>query len=171
MNIDFTLAPWGMAAAAFMFVIGNGVWMNHLVRKNAWMGWLLWTLSAIFILVIGAVIEQRLGNSAGIWTILSSVNVENHWIIVTLYALLSIPGAASVLFRQSASWTQLGVLGTGLIVFIPMGSQLQDANDDRMMLSMGITLAAGGLIWLWSTLLDCDPEHKRKTVPLEEMSQ
>jgi len=24
MNIDFSLAPWGMAFAAFMFLLGNG---------------------------------------------------------------------------------------------------------------------------------------------------
>jgi len=171
MNIDYTLAPWGMAAAGFMYVIGNGVWMNHLARKNAWMGWLLWSLSAVAILLLGALIEQKLGNSKGIWEIISSVNVENHWIIVTLYALISIPGAASALFRLSVSWTQLAVLGTGLIVFIPMGAQLQDPNDDHMMLSLGVALAVGGLMWLWSALLDCEPEHKRKTVPLEEMSQ
>jgi len=171
MNIDFTLAPWGMATAAFMFVVGNGVWMNHLARRNAWIGWLLWSLSAVAILVLGAVIELRLGSNSDIWTLLTTVNMENHWIIVTLYALISIPAAASVLFRQQASWTQLAVLATGLIIFIPLGSQIQDPENDRLMLSLGITLATGGLVWLWSTLLDCDPEHKRKTVPLEEMSQ
>ncbi|OIO75027.1 MAG: hypothetical protein AUJ57_01030 [Zetaproteobacteria bacterium CG1_02_53_45] len=172
MNIDFTLAPWGMAFAGFMYVIGNGAWMNHLARKNAWMGWLFWTTSAVTVLILGAAIEQSLsGESSGIWTALSSVNKENHWIVVTLFALMSIPGAASVLFRQPASWTQLAVVGTSLIVFIPLGMQLHDPDNDHLLLSLGITLAVGGLMWLWSVLLDCDPNHQRKTVPVEEMSQ
>jgi len=171
MNIDFALAPWGMAFAGFMYITGNGAWMNHLARKNAWMGWLFWSLSAVIVLILGAAIEQHLAGKSDIWTILSSVNVENHWIIVTLYALISIPGAASVLFGQPASWTQLAVIATSLIVFIPLGMQLHDPNDDRLMLSLGITLAVGGLMWLWSVMLDCDPEYKRKTVPVEEMDQ
>ncbi|GAV20941.1 hypothetical protein MMIC_P1919 [Mariprofundus micogutta] len=171
MNIDFALAPWGMAFAGFMYIMGNGAWMNHLARKNAWMGWLLWIISAAVVLVLGAAVEQNLAGKSDIWTILSGVSMENHWIIITLYALISIPGAASVLFGQAASWTQLAVLATTLIIFIPLGSQLQDPNDSRLMLSLGITLAVGGLMWLWSVMLDCDPEHKRKTVPVEEMDQ
>lgn len=171
MNIDFTFAPWGMAFAALMLVIGNGAWMNHLARNRAWMGWLLWSSSATLILIIGAAIEQKLGNGAGIWAGLTSVNKENHWIVITLYALISIPGAASVLFRQPVIWTRMAVLTTAVIVLIPLGRQLQDHNDSRLLLSLGITATAVALIWLWSKLLDCEPEHARKTVPLEEMSQ
>ena len=171
MNIDFTFAPWGMAFAALMLVVGNGVWMNHLARKNAWLGWLLWGISAAVILVAGAAIEQKLGDGAGIWAALSKVNIENHWIVVTLYALISIPGAASVLFRQPVVWTRMAALATAIIVLIPLGRQLQDPSDSRLMLSLGITAAACALIWLWSKLLDCEPEYARKTVPIEEMSQ
>lgn len=171
MNIDFTLAPWGMAFGAFMYVIGNGVWTNHLARNKAWMGWLLWSLSAIVVILLGAIIEQKLGSNESIGNILTTVNVENHWIVVTLYALLSIPGAAALLFRQSVSWTRLGVLATALIVFIPLGTQLHDPNDPRLLLSIGITAATCGLVWLWSIMLDCEPAHQRKTVPVEEMDQ
>ncbi|ATX81881.1 hypothetical protein Ga0123462_1012 [Mariprofundus ferrinatatus] len=171
MNIDFSLAPWGMTFAAAMFVIGNGVWMNRLARNSAWMGWIMWTLSAIVVLVAAAAIEQQLGNGEGIWASLTSVNAENHWIVVTLYALISIPGAASILFRQPVGWTRLAALATVIIVLIPLGSQLQDPNDPRLALSLGITSAACALIWLWSKLLDCEPEHVRKTVPVEEMDQ
>ena len=171
MNIDFTFAPWGMAFAALMLLIGNGVWMNHLARNRAWMGWLLWSTSATMILIIGAAIEQQLGSGTGVWAALSNVNIENHWIVVTLYALISIPGAASVLFRQPVIWTRLAVLTTAIIVLIPLGRQLQDPNDSRLLLSLGITATTCALIWLWSKLLDREPEHVRKTVPLEEMSQ
>ncbi|MFQ5519341.1 MAG: hypothetical protein ACE5E3_04985, partial [Mariprofundus sp.] len=121
---------------------------------------------------VGAVIEQRLGGSeAEIWTLLTSVNIENHWIVATLYALLSIPGAAAVLFRQSVGWTRLGVLTIAVIVFIPLGQQLHDPNDSHLFLSIGITAAVCGLMWLWSMMLDAEPAHQRKTVPVEEMSQ
>jgi len=171
MHIEFAFAPWGMAYAALMYVVGNGVWTNHAVRNKPWLGWLVWWVSALLIIVIGAILELRLSGNEGVWSLLTSVNFENHWIVVTLYALISVPGAASVLFRQSVGWTRLSVIAIGLIVLIPLGMQLHDPNDPRLFLSMGITLAACGLIWLWSVLLDCEPGHQRKTVPLAEMDE
>ncbi len=172
MHIEFTNAPWGMAFAALMYLIGNGIWINHLVRHKLWIGWAIWAISAVLIIVIGAVIEQRLaGSTEGIWTMLTSVNKENHWIVVTLYALLSVPGAAAVLFRQSLGWTRLGVIAIALIVFIPLGSQLHDPSDSRLFLSLGITLSICGVLWLWSVLLDCEPVHQRKTVPVGEADE
>jgi len=171
MHTDFTFAPWGMVFAALMYVIGNGVWTNHLARQKLWLGWLMWATTAVLIIFVGAIIELRLSGGSGVWAKLTSVNIENHWIVATLYALLSIPGAASVLFRQSLDWTRIGVSVTALIVFIPLGAQLHDPETGRLLLSLGITLAICGLLWVWSILLDCEPEHMRKTVPLEEMSQ
>jgi len=171
MHTDFTFAPWGMIYAALMYVIGNGIWTNHLARQKPWLGWLMWSVSAILIIFIGAIIELRLAGGSSVLNKLTSVNIENHWIVVTLYALLSIPGAASVLFRQSVDWTRLGVLATALIVFIPLGAQLNDPENNRLLFSLGVTLAICGLLWVWSMMLDCEPVHKRKTVPLEEMSQ
>jgi uncharacterized membrane protein YhaH (DUF805 family) len=160
-----------MAFAALMYVIGNGVWINHISRQKPWLGWLMWTVTAVLIIFVGAIIELRLAGGSDIWLKLTSVNIENHWIVVILYALLSIPGAASILFRQSVDWTRLGVLATVLIVFIPLGAQLHDPENNRLVLSLGVTLATCGLLWIWSMLLDCEPVHKRRTVPLEEMSQ
>ncbi len=171
MHTDFTFAPWGMAFAALMYVIGNGVWTNYMARQRPWLGWLMWCVSVALIIFVGAIIELRLAGGSGVWIRLTSVNIENHWIVATLYALLSIPGAASVLFRQSVGWTRLGVLATALIVFIPLGAQLHDSENSRLILSLGLTLAVCGLLWIWSILLDCEPAHQRKTVPLEEMSQ
>ncbi len=169
MHIDFTFAPWGMIFAAFMYVVGNGIWMNTLSRRNAWLGWLMWGLSVAAILVLGAAIELRLGGGEGIWDRLTSVNGDNHWIVATLYALLSVPAAACVLFRQETAWTRLAVCATALLIFIPLGAQLNDPDDSRLTLSLGITLAVIGLMWFWSLLFDAEPEHHRKTVPLEEM--
>lgn len=45
--VHFELAPWGMFFAGLMYVIGNGVWVNHLVRQRRWLGWLLWSLAAV----------------------------------------------------------------------------------------------------------------------------
>jgi len=172
MNIDFSLAPWGMAFAALMFLIGNGAWTNHLVRQKPWLGWVLWGLTLPAIIVLAAIIEIRLsGKTEGVWFLLTSVNFENHWIIGMLYMLMSVPGAASVLFHQNANWTRLATITTALIVLIPLGNQLHDPNDPRTALSLGITLGLCGILWLWSTMLDCDPAHQRKTVPLEEMTQ
>lgn len=171
MHIDFTLAPWGMAYAGLMYVLGNGTWTNHLARRNAWLGWLMWSISAAAIIILGAVISHHLGNKADVSTILGSMNKENYWIVLTLYALMSIPGAASVLFHQNLSWTRLGLLATALIVFIPLGAQLHDPNDSRLGISIGMTLAICGLMWVWSVMLDHDPEPHRKTVPVDEMAK
>jgi len=172
MTSDFTLAPWGMTFAALMFVLGNGIWTNHVVRHKPWLGWVLWSLSTVIVIVIAAAIQLRLsGNHSGIWTLLTSVNGENHWIVTMLYMLLSVPGAAGVLFRQSVNWTRLSVIATALIIFIPLGKQLHDPNDSRLFLSLGITLTLCGLVWLWSVLLDCEPNRQRKTVLLAEMDE
>ncbi len=168
MHIDFTFAPWGMIFAAFMYIVGNGVWQNGLARQRIWLGWLLWVLSAAAILVLGAAIEIRLGGGESIVDQLTSVDIENHWITLTLYALLSVPAAASVLFRQDLAWTRLAVCATALLVFIPLGSQINDPDDSRLAFSLGITLAVVGLMWFWSLLFDVEPEHQRKTIPVEE---
>jgi len=171
MNTDFAFAPWGMAYAALMYIVGNGVWTNYLVRQKPWTGWLMWSFSAVLVVVIGAAIQLRLGGGEGVLAIIASTSGESHWIVLTLYALLSIPGAAGILFRQSVGWTRFGILVTGLLVFIPLGAQLNDPAGNHLLLSLGITLAVCGLMWTWSMLLDSEPEHRRKTVPLKEMSQ
>lgn len=168
MHIDFTFAPWGMVFAAFMYIVGNGVWLNPAARRSVWLGWLFWIISAAAMLVLGAAIELRLGGGEGIMAQLSGVDMENHWIIVTLYALLSVPAAASVMFRQDLNWTRLAVCATAMLIFIPLGSQINDPDDSRLALSLGITLAVVGLMWFWSLFFDVEPEHQRKTVPVEE---
>jgi hypothetical protein len=161
MEIDFQYAPWGMFFAAIMYVVGNGVWINHLARKKAWVGWLLWVTSGLLFLVAGAAVENHISsNPVGIWQQLRSVAPTNHWIIMTLYALLSFPGAASVLLRQSISWTRVSIIAPAIIVLLPVGDQLGNPDNHYLALSIGITLATCAILWLWQSLLDCEPAAK-----------
>jgi len=170
MHTDFHLAPWGMFYAAIMYVAGNAIWTNHIVRQRQWLGWLLWLLSAGIVVVAGALIEIRLsGEPAGLWETLTGVAPEKYWIIVSLYALLSFPGAASVIFRQGKTWTQLTVTASAMLIFIPLGHQLHDPDNARLAMSLGITLVTCAIMWMWVALLDSEPQHQRKTVPVEEM--
>ena len=41
--VQFDFAVWGVFFAALLYVLGNGVWVNHLVRERAWLGWVLWS--------------------------------------------------------------------------------------------------------------------------------
>jgi len=75
--------------------------VNHLVRERAWLGWLLWSVLGSVLLVVAALFETRLdqAGSMGVMERLGSVDNENHWIAFGLFALLSVPGAASVLLK------------------------------------------------------------------------
>ncbi|RMH62533.1 MAG: hypothetical protein D6678_01010 [Zetaproteobacteria bacterium] len=167
MHIDFQYAQWGMIFAALIYVIGNATWTNHIARRHRWAGWLMWIVAAVLVLVAGAAVEARLAGGETLAT-LTQADGEKHWIILTLFALLSVPGAACVLFRQSVAWTRFAVSACALLLFIPLGTQINDPNDPRLSLSLGITLAVVGILWMLSMLLDSEPEHRRKTVPVEE---
>jgi len=122
MDLQPQHAAWSIAFAGMMYVIGNGVWVNHLARQRQWMGWLMWLLASLLIIVLGAVIEARLAVSgSGIWQRLTGVDPENHWIAITLFALMSVPGAASVILRQTANWTRMALMIPAIVVFIPVG--------------------------------------------------
>jgi hypothetical protein len=166
MQIDFNLVPWGMFFAGLMYVVGNGVWVNHLVRERRWLGWLLWVLAAVGVVLLAALFETRLdtNSGAGVWQRLTSVDPENHWIAVTLFALLSVPGAASVMLKQGVQWTRLALLAPALLVFLPVGSQIGNPKDGYLALSIGLTLAVCGILVVWQMLLDREPaEAKEKT--------
>ena len=158
--VQFEFAPWGMFFAALMYLIGNGVWVNHLVRNHRWMGWVIWLVAAAVLLFIAALFESRLDaqSSLSAWERLTSADKENHWIAVTLFALLSVPGAASVLLKQSIQWTRYALLLPILLIFIPLGSQLNNPDESYLAMSLGITVAVFGIMVLWQSLLDCEPE-------------
>jgi len=161
---EFEFAPWGMFFAALMYIIGNGVWVNHLVRERRWIGWLLWVTSGVALGVLAAMFETRLDTAAelGIWGRLTAVDLDNHWISFTLFALMSVPGATCVLLKQNVRWTRLALIVPALLVFIPLGQQLANPNDSYTALSLGVALAVTGVMVMWSMMLDSEPVEVSK---------
>ncbi|HKJ83317.1 MAG TPA: hypothetical protein VJ961_04765 [Mariprofundaceae bacterium] len=165
MEVQYNQAAWGVAFAALMYVIGNGVWVNHLARSKQWKGWLLWVITAALVLVGGAAIDTHLmTHPTTIWQRLSTVDQDNHWIIVTLFAILSSPGAASVIFKQSNRWTRLALIVPAIIVFIPAGMLLGGPNSNDIIAGLGLTLAVCAIVFVWQLMLDKAPEAKKTKV-------
>lgn len=160
MQVSFEYAPWGVFFAGLMYVIGNGVWVNHLVRERNWLGWPLWLAAGVMFLLVAALFESRLdtASSMGMWERLTGVDGENHWIALSLFALLSVPGAASVLFRQSIRWTRLALLLPAVMIFIPMGRQLANPDNNYLLLSLGAAAVVCAAMYVWQMLLDVEPE-------------
>jgi len=161
---QFEFAPWGMFFAGVMYVIGNGVWVNHLVRERRWLGWLFWVLSGVALLFFAAMLEVRLDavSELGVWGRLTSVDLENHWIAMTLFALMSVPGATCVLLKQDVRWTRVALVLPALLVFIPLGQQLANPDDAYTALSLGVALAVAGVMLMWQMVLDCEPKEASK---------
>ncbi len=161
--INFEYAPWGMYFAAVMYVLGNGVWMNHAVRQRRWLGWLLWLLLAVLILLVAGAMDMRMqGAQGGLMDHLLAHDPENHWIVLTLFALMSVPAAACVMLRQSLQWTRLAVIAPALLIFLSMGQQLGNPQNDYLLISIGVTLAVCASLWMWQQALDAEPEPLRK---------
>jgi len=153
---------WGVGFAGMMYVVGNGVWTNHLARQKQWMGWLMWLLTSLVILVAGTFVDIRLSASqADLWQRMSSVDMENHWIVLTLYALMSVPGAAAVILKQASTWTRLALLLPALIVFIPAGLQL-GTGSNGIAAGLGLALGIAALMFAWQFMLDTPPEEKQR---------
>jgi len=153
---------WGIGFAGMMYVVGNGVWTNHLARQKQWMGWLMWLLTAIVIVIAGSFIDIRLsGMQTDLWQHLTSVDKENHWIALTLYALMSVPGAASVILRQASTWTRMALILPAIIVFLPAGMQL-GSGLNSFAFGLGLTLVICALMFAWQFMLDNAPEEKQR---------
>lgn len=163
--VQFDNAVWGVFFAALLYVLGNGVWVNHLVRKKTWLGWLLWSLLGGVLIVVAAMFEARLDQASGMGAgeRLSAVDPENHWIALGLFALLSVPGAAAVLMRQSVRWTRIILLLPAILIFIPVGRQLANPDDNYLFLSLGATAAVCAVLYIWQMLLDSEPEPGKKS--------
>ncbi len=154
MEFDTQFGYWGLLIAALMYVVGNGMWINHLARKRQWLGWMMWSISAVILVVVAAAIEAYLSTSGGgMADRLTGVDGENHWIAVSLYALMSVPGAASVIFKQGAQETRLALLITAIIVFIPAGMSL-GPESGNIVAGLGLTLGVCTLVFAWQFLLD-----------------
>jgi hypothetical protein len=154
--VQFELAPWGIFFAGLMYVAGNGVWVNQVVRQKRWLGWLFWLLSAVVLGVLAAMFETRLDEASNltVWQRLSGVDFENHWIALTLYALMSVPGATCVMLKQDARWTRMALIAPALLVFIPLGQQIANPDNSYTALSLGAGLAVSGVMLMWQMILD-----------------
>jgi len=150
-------ALWGASFAAAIYVLGNALWTNRMVRRKLWRGWLLWSLSCIVVLVTGAAIENHFGTGVSIGDRLSSVDMENHWIALTLYALMSVPGAACVILRQNIRWTRIAMMTIALILFIPTGMHIGSSNGGSAVLGIALASAVCAILWLWQATLDEEP--------------
>jgi len=159
--VQFDYAIWGVFFAALLYVLGNGVWVNHLVREKSWLGWVLWSALGTVLLIVAALFEVRLDQSAGVGAMdrLASVDPENHWIALGLFALLSVPGATSVLLKQSVRWTRITLQLPAILIFIPVGQQLANPDNNYLLLSLGTTAAVCAALFLWQMLLDCEPDR------------
>ena len=168
--VQFDYAVWGVFFAALLYVLGNGVWVNHLVREKNWLGWVLWSVLGALLLLVAAVFESRLdqASDAGAMERLTSVAPENHWIVLGLFALMSVPGAASVLLKQSVRWTRITLLLPAILLFIPVGRQLANPDNSYLLLSLATTAGVCGALFLWQMLLDCEPgQTQAKDQPAE----
>jgi len=157
---------WGIAYASMMYVIGNGVWINHLARRKQWLGWLMWLATGVLLIVFGALIEIRLsGTTSGIWQQLTGVDKENHWIVLVLFALMSVPGAASVILKQAAHWTRMALIIPAIVVFIPVGMQLGAPSGNNIAAGLGLALVICAMLLIWQLMLDKDESSQQeKTV-------
>lgn len=170
MMVQFDYAVWGVFFAALLYVLGNGVWVNHLVRERSWLGWVFWSVLGSVLLVVAAVFESRLDQASGTGAMdrLTGVDPENHWIALGLFALMSVPGAASVLLKQSVRWTRITLLLPAILLFIPIGRQLANPDNNYLLLSLGTTAAVCGTLFVWQMLLDCEPDEAQvKEQPTE----
>ncbi len=149
-------ALWGALFTAFIYVMGNALWANRMVRRKLWLGWLLWLVSCALVLIAGAAIENHFGTGSSITDRLTSVDMENHWIALSLYALMSVPGAASVILRQNIRWTRLAMIAIAMIIFIPAGMHLGAAGGS-IAIGLGLAFIVSALLWLWQATLDEDP--------------
>ncbi|MDX8392515.1 MAG: hypothetical protein R8K53_08135 [Mariprofundaceae bacterium] len=152
---------WGIGFAGMMYIIGNGVWINHMARQKIWKGWLMWVIASLVVIVGGAFIETRFaGATTSMWQQITGVDKENHWIALTLFALMSTPGGASVIFRLSAVWTRIALIIPAVVVFIPAGMQL--GNGNNIVAGFGLTLAICALLTVWQKVMDIEPLKKQK---------
>jgi len=154
---------WGIAYAGMMYVIGNGVWVNHLARKRQWLGWLMWLAAGFLVIFFGALIEVRLaGATSGVWQRLTSVDNENHWIVLILFALMSVPGATSVILKQGAHWTRMALIIPAIVVFIPVGMQL-GGGFSNILAGLGLTLIVCAMLLVWQFMLDKNEPPQQET--------
>ncbi len=164
MDLNYNDAFWGFLFAGLFYVAGNAAWVNQWARKSRLLATLIWAVLGVAILVFAASFDMRLDPNlqGSVWDRLTSVDGENHWITMTLYMLLSTPGIAANLFGLDLRMTRLSLIVPGLVVFIPMGQQLQHPQGSLILVSVGAAVATIGVLLAFQMLLDAEPEKKRK---------
>jgi len=164
MDLNFNHAFWGILFAGIFYVLGNAAWVNQWARERRFMGILIWSVLGVMILAFAAAFDMRLDPTlqTSIWDRMMTVDGENHWIALTLYALLSTPGIAANLFSLELRMTRLALILPGILVFVPMGQQLEHPEGSLILVSIGATVAVIGSLLLFQMLLDVEPERKGK---------
>jgi hypothetical protein len=164
MDLNYNDAFWGFLCAGLFYVLGNAAWVNQWARKSRFIAIIIWAAMGVLVLVFAASFDMRLDPKleGSVLDRLMSVDGENHWIALTLYALLSAPGIAANLFSLELRMTRLALIVPGLIIFIPMGKQLQHPEGSLLLVSLGAAVAVTGILLLFQMLLDAEPEKKTK---------
>ncbi len=164
MDLNYNHAFWGILFAGIFYVVGNAAWVNQWARKSRFVAILIWAALGALILVFAASFDMRLDPNlqGAVLDRITSVDGENHWIALTLYALLSTPGIAANLFGLDLRMTRLSLVASGLLVFIPIGKQLEHPDGSLILVSIGASVAIIGILLLFQMLLDAEPEKKSR---------
>ncbi len=165
MDLNYNHAYWGVLFAGVFYVLGNAAWVNQWARQKRVLGIIIWAALGMLILALAAMFDMRLDPQLHmpVSERMMIVDGENHWIALTLYALLSVPGLAANLFSLEIRMTRLALIVPGFIVFIPMGQQLEHPEGALLLFSIGAAVAVVGSLLLFQMLLDEEPaKHAKK---------
>ncbi len=164
MDLNYDHAYWGIFFAGLFYVVGNAAWVNQWARNSRFVAIVIWTVLGVALLMLAAMFDMRLDPNleASVWDRMNSVSGENHWIALTLFALMSTPGIAANLFSLDLRMTKLALIVPGLFVFIPIGKQLEHPEGSLLLISVGAAAAVITLVLLFEILLDAEPKKKTK---------
>ena len=164
MDLNYNHAFWGILFAGIFYVAGNAAWVNQWARNSRFIAILMWVALGVLVLVFAAIFDMRLDPKLemSVWERLTTVDGENHWIALTLFALLSTPGIAANLFSLELRMTRLALIIPALVIFIPIGKQLEHPEGSLILVSLAAAVASIGVLLIFQMLLDVEPERKTK---------
>ncbi|OIP98899.1 MAG: hypothetical protein AUK35_09920 [Zetaproteobacteria bacterium CG2_30_46_52] len=164
MDLNYNHAFWGVLFAGLFYVLGNAAWVNQWARQSRLIGVLLTVAMGVIVVVLAAMFDMRLDPElqSSVLDRISRVDGENHWIALTLFALLSAPGIAANLFSLDLRLTRLALILPAILIFIPMGKQLEHPDGDLMLFSVIATVATTAVLLMFQLLLDAEPVKKDK---------
>ena len=164
MDLNYNHAFWGILFAGIFYVAGNAAWVNQWARNSRLTAIMMWVALGVLVLVFAAIFDMRLDPKLemSIWERLTTVDGENHWIALTLFALLSTPGIAANLFSLELRMTRLALIIPALVIFIPIGKQLEHPEGSLILVSLAAAVASIGVLLVFQMLLDVEPERKTK---------